>query len=139
MRSRIAALAAALLLTTPALPLRAQPAGDTPVRATPDADGVQRVSIVAGSYFFRPRHIVVKARTPVELSVVKEPGITPHDFVIQAPDAGIKVDAKLDTEPTKVTFTPTAPGKYIFYCSNKFLFLQSHRERGMEGVLEVVE
>ena len=139
MRPGVAALSAALLLTIPMLPLRAQPASDTPVRATPDTDGVQRVSIVAGSYFFKPMHIVVKARTPVELSIVKEQGITPHDFVIQAADAGIMVDAKLGTEPTKVTFIPKAAGKYIFYCSNKFLFLPSHRERGMEGVLEVVD
>ena len=32
----------------------------------------------------------------------------------------------------------TAVGKYPIYCSNQLLFFASHRERGMEGVLEVV-
>jgi plastocyanin len=45
----------------------------------------------------------------------------------------------LAAEPKAVTFTPTAVGKYPFYCRNKLLFFKSHREKGMEGVLEVVE
>lgn len=117
----------------------AQTASDAPYRANVDSDGVQRIRVVAGSYFFKPRHIVVKARTPVELTVVKEQGITPHNFVIHAPDTGVAVDKELSTEPPTITFTPTTPGKYAFYCSQKFLFLPSHRERGMEGILEVVE
>jgi plastocyanin len=104
-----------------------------------DPDGVVRVSVIAGSYFFKPNHIVVKVRTPVELTIVKEPGIAPHNFVMQAPDAGITVNKELSTEPTRITFTPTAPGRFPFYCTNKLLFFPSHRHEGMEGVLEVVE
>jgi uncharacterized cupredoxin-like copper-binding protein len=137
--SRVAAIAAVLLLSSAGPSVQAQATGDTAVRVEADKDGVQRTSVLAGSYFFKPRHIVVKARMPVELSVMKEPGITPHDFVLQAPDAGIAVDAKLSSEPTKVIFTPTRPGKYVFYCSNKLPFMASHRERGMEGVIEVIE
>jgi plastocyanin len=103
-----------------------------------DRDGVQRVRIVGGEYFFRPNHIVVKVNVPVELIARKEAGITPHNIVIQAPEAGIAVKEDLDTEPKKITFTATAVGKYPIYCSNQLLFFASHRERGMEGVLEVV-
>jgi len=109
------------------------------VVATVDQDGVQRVEILGGGYFFNPNYIVVKVSVPVEFSVRKESGITPHDFVIKAPEAGIDVSIKsLDTKPQLVKFTPTKPGKYPFICSKKFLWM-SHKDKGMEGMLEVTE
>ncbi len=106
--------------------------------ATIDADGVQRVRIVGGSYFFKPGHIVVKVGVPVELSASRESGITPHNLVLKAPEAGISVNEDLGTEVKKILFKPTAVGKFPFYCSKKLPFLAGHREKGMEGVLEVV-
>lgn len=108
-------------------------------RATIDADGVQRVDIVGGGYFFNPNHIIVKVNVPVELKIRKEPGIVPHNFVLKAAEMALDQDVSLGTEPKVVRFTPTKPGKYPFYCSKKLLFFESHREKGMEGVLEVVE
>jgi len=108
------------------------------VTAHIDSDGVQRVRIVGGDYFFKPRQVVVKANVPVALEVVKEAGIAPHTFVIDAPSAGIVVDQTLGTEPRTIAFTPTIPGRYPFYCRNRLLLFKSHRDRGMEGVLEVV-
>ena len=108
------------------------------VVATVDADGVQRVRIVGGSYFFKPGHIVVKVNVPVELTASRESGITPHNLLIQAPEAGPKVEEDLGTEPKKIAFKPTAVGKYPIYCSKKLPFMAGHREKGMEGVLEVV-
>src|SRR5687768_11213224 len=109
-----------------------------PYVAKPDADGVQRIRIVGGSYFFKPGHIVVKANVPVELLASRESGITPHNLLIQAPEAGVAVEADLGTEPKKIVFTATKPGKYAIYCSKKLPFIAGHREKGMEGVLEVV-
>lgn len=106
--------------------------------AVPDADGVQRVRITGGDYFFKPARIVVKANRPVELLVNKEAGMVPHNLLIVAPAAGISVTEDLATDVKKVGFTPTAPGVYPFYCDKRFLFFASHREKGMEGVLEVV-
>lgn len=103
-----------------------------------DADGVQRVRLEGGGYFFKPARVVVKVNVPVELLASREAGVTPHDLVIKAPEAGIAVEVELAAEPKKIAFTPTAVGKYPFYCSKKLLFFASHRERGMEGVLEVV-
>ncbi len=103
-----------------------------------DPDGVQRVRLEGGGYFFKPNHIVIKVNVPVELLASREAGIVPHNLVIKAPEAGIAVEEELAAEPKKITFTATAAGKYPFYCSNKLLFFASHRERGMEGVLEVV-
>ena len=106
--------------------------------AKADKDGVQRVKVVAGSYFFKPAHIVVKADVPVELLASREPGITPHNLLIKAPEAGIAVEEELATAPKKIAFTPEKPGKYEFYCAKKPPLFASHRERGMVGVLEVV-
>jgi len=44
----------------------------------------------------------------------------------------------MDTEPKTVTFTPEKTGKYEIYYDKRFLFFASHREKGMEGILEVV-
>jgi len=75
---------------------------------------------------------------PVELLASRESGITPHNFVIQAQEAGVMVEEDLGTEPKKIAFTATKAGKYPFYCSKKLPFMAGHREKGMEGVLEVV-
>ena len=113
-------------------------AQEAPAPVKPDADGVQRIRVASGSYFFKPDRIVVKANVPVELLASRESGITPHNLVIQAPEAGVSVDEELGTDPKKISFTPRKPGKYPFYCSKKLPFMAGHREKGMEGVLEVL-
>lgn len=116
---------------------------DTPaddiVHATVSEDGIQHVSIEGGSYYFKPSHVIVKVNVPVELTVSVVKGVIPHTLVIQSTAANISVDERLSSEPKTIRFTPTAKGSYPFYCKNKLLFLKSHREKGMEGVLEVVE
>lgn len=113
-------------------------ADEAPVVARTDADGVQRVTIVGSSYAYAPKHVVVKAGVPVELTLRAAAGIVPHDFVLKAPEAGISISHELDDTPKAFRFVPSAAGRYPFYCSKRFLFFKSHRERGMEGVLEVV-
>lgn len=108
-----------------------------PTRVPVDADGVQRVTIVGGSYFFRPALLIVRADVPVELTVSAEPGVVPHSFEIDAPQAGIAVHTELATTPRTLRFTPTQPGRFAYYCTHRLLFLRSHRERGMAGVLVV--
>jgi plastocyanin domain-containing protein len=107
--------------------------------ATIDSDGVQRVSIVGGSYFFDPNVIIVKVNVPVELSVKKESGITPHTIALSAPEAGINFKEDLSTTPKIIRFTPTQTGSYPFECTQRFLFFKSHKDRGMHGILEVVQ
>jgi plastocyanin domain-containing protein len=107
--------------------------------ATVDQDGIQRVEIIGGDYYFNPNDIVLKVNVPVELKIRKEGGITPHDFIIKAPEAGIDIKEEISTEPKIIKFTPTKTGKFPFYCDKKLLFFKSHRERGMEGVIEVTE
>lgn len=107
--------------------------------ATVEKDGVQHVRILGGSYFFKPNRIVVKKNVPVELSVSLEPGIVPHTIVTKAPEAGIAFEESLSSTPKIITFTAAAAGEYTFYCKNKLLFFPSHHDKGMHGVIEVVE
>jgi len=110
-----------------------------PVIVPIDKDGVQRVEILGSDYYFKPTHIVVKVNLPVELKVRKDGYIIPHNIVIEAPEAGIKVNETLSRDPKAITFTPTRVGKYLMYCDKKPPLMASHREKGMEGLLEVVE
>ena len=75
-----------------------KPAAQEPARVVKaDPDGVQRVTVLAGNYFFKPSHIIVKADTPVEILASREAGMVPHDLVIQAPDGGTLVQQDLAT------------------------------------------
>lgn len=138
MSSRPFCAVAIILILTAGPSLAAEPAADDTVEATIGADGKQHVQIVGGGYFFKPSHVVVKAGVPVELSLSRESGIVPHTFVLKIPESGVQIDESLGTEPKLVEFTPKDAGRYAFYCRNKLLFFKSHRDRGMEGVLEVV-
>jgi plastocyanin domain-containing protein len=102
-------------------------------------DGVQRVEVTAGGYYYDPNTIVVKVNVPVELIVKRTSGFFGHNIVLKAPDAGIDFAQALGTKPASITFTPTKAGKYMFTCSHKVPFSKSHLERGMYGYLEVVE
>ncbi|MDO8438005.1 MAG: quinol oxidase [Nitrosomonadaceae bacterium] len=108
------------------------------VQAVIDVDGKQRVQIRGGSYFFTPNHIIVKVNVPVALSIMRESGIVPHTFVMKIPESRIMLDESLSTEARTIEFTPTAVGKYEFYCRNKLPFFRSHEEKGMKGVFEVI-
>jgi plastocyanin len=107
--------------------------------ATIDKDGYQRVEMSAGEYYFDPSVVVVKVNVPVELTIKKGGGITPHNLTMKAPEADLDFTIDLSSEPKKVTFMATKTGAYPFECSKKLLFFKSHKDRGMHGVLEVVE
>ncbi|MCC4118523.1 cupredoxin domain-containing protein [Aromatoleum toluclasticum] len=112
------------------------PAQDQPVPAAIDTDGVQRVTIVGGSYFFRPDRILAKAGRPLHLIVSMEEGIVPHRFVLDGPVGKPVADIELATKPKTVQIE-LPPGQYAFSCPNRLLMFKSHRERGMSGTLEI--
>jgi len=110
----------------------------SPVEVETASDGVQRVSITMDSYYYRPNHLVVRAGQPVELTLTSVTILTPHNFVLKEPAAGLSVEQDVGAGKTAaVRFTPTVPGVFTFYCDKKLLFFASHREKGMEGRLEV--
>ena len=108
-------------------------------KATIDKDGVQKVEVVGGEYYFKPNHIIVKVNVPVEMTVRKEASVVPHNIVVHAPDAGIDFSEAIAKDPKVIKFTPKKTGTYPFSCDKKLLFFKSHKEKGMEGVIEVVE
>lgn len=104
------------------------------------ADGVQRATVVVDSYSYTPGHLVVRAGKPVELTLTSVATIIPHNFVIKDPAGGLSVEQ--DVGPGKtviVTFTPTQSGMFPIYCDKRLWPLPSHRDKGMEGKLEVKE
>lgn len=103
------------------------------------ADGVQRLELSGGEYYFDPNYLVLKVNTPVELKIKKVGGYIPHNLIAKAPEAGIdfKIDMKNDFQTIK--FTPTKIGKFPMYCDKSLLWFANHREKGMEGMIEVVE
>lgn len=107
--------------------------------ATVDKDGIQRVEIIGGEYNFDPNYVILKKGIPVELSIKKISGYIPHNIVIESPEAGMNIRESMDTEAKVISFTPTKTGKYPVFCDKKLLFFPSHRKKGMEGIIEVVE
>lgn len=104
-----------------------------------DADGVQRAEMVGGEFFFNPNYIVVKVNKPVELKVKKTAGYILHNLIVKAPEAGIDFTIDLKSDSQAVRFTPIKTGKYPIYCDKKMFWFKSHREKGMEGLIEVVQ
>lgn len=123
------------------LPGMLQAEGDgEPVVLQRDVGGIQRGALVLDSYLYRPNHLIVRVGEPVELVLTSVTVLTPHNFVLRDLDAGLNVDQEVGAGDTvTVRFTPSKAGLYIFYCDKKLLFFASHREKGMEGLLEVRE
>ncbi|HKN86298.1 MAG TPA: cupredoxin domain-containing protein [Nitrospiraceae bacterium] len=109
-----------------------------PVVVSVDSDGVQRVTIVVDSYSYTPSHLEVEVGKPVELILKSVTIITPHNFVLKEPTAGLMIEEDVPSgKGTIVRFTPTQRGLFPFYCDKKLLFFKSHRDKGMEGLLDV--
>jgi len=128
----------AALVTSLTLAQEKPAAPPSPVTVEVGADGVQRASITLDSYSFTPAHLIVQVGKSVELTLTSVTTLTPHDFILKEPAAGLSVAQEVGPRETaKVIFTPTKPGTYVFYCDKKLPFFPSHREQGMEGRLEV--
>ena len=136
--------APALLVTLvvallPALPAAAADApAEAPVTASLDADGVQRAAMVLDNYSYSPSHLIVQAGKPVELTLTRASSFTPHNLIIDDPASGLSINQDVPgSKSVKLNFTPTRTGSFTFYCDKKAPFMPSHRDKGMEGVLEV--
>lgn len=90
-------------------------------------EGIQ-IEVEGGSFYFEPNEITVEAGQPVTIMLNSVDMM--HDFVIDELDVATEVVP--GGESTSVTFTPTEPGEYEFYCS-----VGNHRALGMVGTLIV--
>ena len=105
------------------------------VTAQAGTDGIQHVKITAHSYYFSPNRVVLKAGSPVELTIKNSAFGVPHNLTCFEASAGIEVgeDLGMFRGQKKVRFTPAAPGEYEFYCH-----VGSHSKKGMKGTFVVV-
>lgn len=102
------------------------------------ADGVQRATVTLDSYSYTPNHLIVEAGKPVELTLTSVTTITPHNFIIKDPAGSLSVEQDVSAGKTvTIKFTPTQPGTFPIYCDKRLWPLPSHRDKGMEGKLEV--
>jgi len=102
------------------------------------ADGVQRATVTLDSYSYSPNHVIVEAGKPVELTLTSVTTIIPHNFIIKEPAGSLSVEQDVSAGKTvTITFTPTQPGTFPIYCDKRLWPFPSHRDKGMEGTLEV--
>ena len=101
-------------------------------------DGMQRATITLDSYSYSPNHLIVEAGKPVELMLTSVTTLIPHNFIIKDPAGNLSVEQDVSAGKTVIIrFTPTQPGIFPIYCDKRLWPLPSHRDKGMEGTLEV--
>jgi heme/copper-type cytochrome/quinol oxidase subunit 2 len=109
-----------------------------PVVIPVDADGVQRATVTLDSYSYSPNHLIVEAGKPVELTLTSVTTMIPHNFIIKEPAGNLSVEQDVGAGKTvTMKFTPPQPGTFPIYCDKRLWPFPSHRDKGMEGTLEV--
>jgi heme/copper-type cytochrome/quinol oxidase subunit 2 len=117
----------------------AEPSQSGPPLMVPvSADGAQRATVALDSYSYAPNHLIVEAGKPVVLTLTSVTTIIPHNFIIKDPAGGLSVEQDVSAGKTvTITSIPTQPGTFPIYCDKRLWPLPSHRDKGMEGKLEV--
>ncbi len=111
---------------------------DPPMMIPVAADGVQRATVTLDSYSYSPNHLIVEAGKPVELTLTSVTTIIPHNFIIKELAGSLSVEQDVSAGKTVIIrFTPAHPGTFPIYCDKRLWPLPSHRDKGMEGTLEV--
>jgi heme/copper-type cytochrome/quinol oxidase subunit 2 len=111
---------------------------NSPIIIPVAADGVQRATVTLDSYSYSPTHLIVEAGKPVELTLTSVTTIIPHNFIIKEPAGNLSVEQDVSAGKTVIIrFTPAQPGTFPIYCDKRLWPLPSHRDKGMEGTLEV--
>jgi heme/copper-type cytochrome/quinol oxidase subunit 2 len=136
-RDVMAALALSLAAVGMAFAGERAPIGP-PFTVPTDSDGVQRTTVILDSYSYEPAHLVVEKGKPVELTLKSVTVLTPHNFIVKDPAGGFSVEQDVGAGKTTILrFTPTQSGTFPIYCDKRLWPLPSHRDKGMEGELEV--
>lgn len=128
-----------LSLMLAALAFGAEPTSIGPPFSVPvDADGVQRTTVILDSYSYAPAYLIVEKGKPVEFTLKSVTTLTPHNFIIKDPAGSLAVEQDVSAGKTAtLKFTPMQSGTFPIYCDKRLWPLPSHRDKGMEGKLEV--
>jgi len=109
-----------------------------PIMVPTSPDGVQRATVILDSYSYSPNHLVVERGKAVELTLTSVTTITPHNFIIKDSAGGLSIEYDVGAGKSVLArFIPTEPGRFPFFCDKRLWPMPSHRDKGMEGVLEV--
>ena len=128
-----------LSLAMAAVVFAAEPTSMGPPFTGPtDSDGVQRTTVILDSYSYQPGHLIVEKGKPVELTLKSVTTLIPHNFIIKDPAGSLSVEQDVSAGKTALLkFTPMQAGTFPIYCDKRLWPLPSHRDKGMEGKLEV--
>ena len=97
------------------------------------------IEVTLGDYRYMPRNIQLVVDQPVVLHLVNVDAFTPHNFTLKDDSDGLDVDVDIPAgKAVNVNLMPLFAGSHTFYCSKQLLWMESHREKGMEGTLTVV-
>ncbi|MGC4096252.1 MAG: cupredoxin domain-containing protein [Nitrospira sp.] len=110
-----------------------------PVTRVPtSADGVQRATVILDSYSYSPNYLAVEHGKPVELTLTSVTTIIPHNFIMNDPGGSLSVEQDVGAGKTvTMRFIPTQRGHFSFFCDKRLWPMPSHRDKGMEGILDV--
>jgi heme/copper-type cytochrome/quinol oxidase subunit 2 len=109
-----------------------------PFTVPTDSDGVQRTTVILDSYSYEPAHLVVEKGKPVELTLKSVTTLIPHNFIVKDPAGSLSVEQDVSAGKSAILkFTPMQSGTFPIYCDKRLWPLPSHRDKGMEGQLEV--
>jgi plastocyanin len=121
-----------------AVTFAAEPSMGPPFTVPTDSDGVQRTTVILDSYSYQPAHLIVEKGKPVELTLKSVTTLVPHNFIIKDPAGSLSVEQDTGAGKTALLkFTPMQAGTFPIYCDKRLWPLPSHRDKGMEGKLEV--
>jgi len=96
------------------------------------------IEVTLGDYRYMPKDIQLLVNQPVILHLVNVDSFTPHNFTLEDASDGLDVNIDIPAgESVDVNLMPLVTGSHTFYCRNKFLWMDSHREKGMQGTLTV--
>ena len=97
------------------------------------------VEVTLGDYRYMPDNIQLIVNQPVVLHLINVDSYTPHNFTLQDTSDGLDVDIDIPAgQSVNVHLMPLVAGSHTFYCKNKLLFMDSHREKGMQGTVTVI-
>lgn len=100
---------------------------------------IEVIEVRLGDYRFIPQEIQLIDDQAVILRLVNTDSITPHNFTMKAANSAADINVDVPgVVSIDVQLEPPPAGHYTFLCANKFMFMKSHREKGMEGTLVVV-
>ena len=97
------------------------------------------IEVTLGDYRYMPGNIELLIDQPVILRLINVDSYTPHNFTLQDASDGLDVNVDIPAgQSVNVHLMPLVAGSHTFYCKNKLLFMDSHREKGMQGTLNVI-